>query len=395
MLGLMIGTTLMATATTIFLLYNASIENQKANLLEMSQSQARLIISVANHLIERNHATDHDDIPLTGPLTAEDIVHFLKKSHADQPGFGATGEFVLGYEKDNYIRFPLPARHITGGQIDPIKIGGTKAEPMRRGLKGQTGVIIGPDYRGEIVIAGYSPLPKMGYALVAKKDLSELRKPFIHAGVIAFAGVLFIFALTIPIFHCIGSPLVDQLENLVKTRTAQLNLANAKLVTLTRQDPLTGLANRNVLDEAVDHSIKQARRNKGLSALAFIDLNDFKEVNDSYGHEVGDRLLCEVAKRLQSKVREVDTVIRYGGDEFIIVLHEISDQTAAQTIAEKIQEAIRQPFNLGAIKGVSVSASLGMTIIDDHATSVDDVLKQADMAMYAAKNSNKIYVNHL
>lgn len=153
-------------------------------------------------------------------------------------------------------------------------------------------------------------------------------------------------------------------------------------------DSLTDLPNRNMFYDRLRLNIKSASRLGTKLAVLFIDLDRFKEVNDSFGHSVGDALLVEAAKRLTNCVRETDTVARLGGDEFTIILNGINDQRCAEMIIRMILQELAKPFQLNA-KLAYVSASVGVTFFPDDAGSVDLLMKNADKAMYAAKNNGR------
>ena len=150
-------------------------------------------------------------------------------------------------------------------------------------------------------------------------------------------------------------------------------------------DPLTGLCNRRMLHQRLDQEIQRAQRADACVALLFIDLDHFKEVNDTLGHAAGDSLLVEAAQRISGSVRETDTVARLGGDEFMIILPQIPDGAHIDQIAGKILERLAAPFQLG-LDATYVSASIGITLYPGDATDVENLLKNADQAMYAAKN---------
>ncbi|WP_333875459.1 EAL domain-containing protein [Methylobacter sp.] len=154
-------------------------------------------------------------------------------------------------------------------------------------------------------------------------------------------------------------------------------------------DPLTHLPNRRLLHERLLQSMSLSVRSGKYDALMFLDMDNFKTINDTHGHDVGDLLLKEVAHRLTRNVREGDTVARLGGDEFVVALESLSGsphEAAAQseTVAEKIRAALSQPYRLNDIEHHS-SPSIGVTLFRGHQNSLDEVLKQADLAMYQAK----------
>ena len=149
-------------------------------------------------------------------------------------------------------------------------------------------------------------------------------------------------------------------------------------------DTLTGLPNRRMFHDRLEQEIKKAHRAGQPMALMFLDLDRFKEINDTLGHDVGDILLKEASRRLSSCVRESDTVARLGGDEFGVVLGELDDPGNVERIAQGILRKLTEPFLLG-IETVYISASIGITLYPEDATEVDSLLKNADQAMYAAK----------
>ncbi len=157
-----------------------------------------------------------------------------------------------------------------------------------------------------------------------------------------------------------------------------------RMAHLARHDHLTGLANPVQLAERLDHAIGMAYRHCKQVALLFIDLDDFKGINDSWGHLVGDRLLQSIAARLSSCVRETDTVCRRGGDEFVILLAEIECQQDAAHVAEKVLSAVAQPHVIDG-KAVWISASIGISVYPDDGENQHALMRCADAAMYQAK----------
>ncbi|MEX2151324.1 MAG: bifunctional diguanylate cyclase/phosphodiesterase [Steroidobacteraceae bacterium] len=153
-------------------------------------------------------------------------------------------------------------------------------------------------------------------------------------------------------------------------------------------DPLTGLANRALFLDRLQHALAATGRHRTPLATVVLDLDGFKEINDSFGHEVGDELLCAVAKRLTEAVRSIDTVARLGGDEFALVIEDV-DEAGKEIAIERVKRALAAPF---LIRGQprQVGGSFGMVLSRGNIDSPTDMLRRADMAMYAAKREGKL-----
>jgi diguanylate cyclase (GGDEF)-like protein/PAS domain S-box-containing protein len=158
-------------------------------------------------------------------------------------------------------------------------------------------------------------------------------------------------------------------------------------------DTLTGLPNRDMFHDRLEQEAMKSHRADLSLALLLIDLDQFKEVNDTLGHDVGDILLQEAAHRIRACVRESDTVARLGGDEFTIVLSQLADTSHVEDIAQKIITKMAEPYHLGN-EIVYVSASIGITLYPNDATDIDALMQNADQAMYVAKNKGRNRFSH-
>ena len=150
-------------------------------------------------------------------------------------------------------------------------------------------------------------------------------------------------------------------------------------------DALTALPNGTLFGDRLENALEQARRHQWRLAVMFLDLDGFKRVNDTHGHDVGDRVLQDVARRLSESVRGSDSVGRRGGDEFLVLMLELQDDAAALALATKLCVAIAEPMLADGVR-LSVGTSIGIAVYPDDAKSAADLLKCADVAMYAAKN---------
>ena len=159
-----------------------------------------------------------------------------------------------------------------------------------------------------------------------------------------------------------------------------------KLLHQTLHDPLTGLGNRLLLRERLERAVDH--RHQSPVALMFIDLDHFKWINDTHGHEVGDELLVEVARRLRHVVRGDDTVVRLGGDEFVILAARVADEDGADALAGKVRRAVAEPVTIGS-HTITVTASVGVVLAGAEHTTADALLRDADLAMYRAKSSGR------
>lgn len=168
----------------------------------------------------------------------------------------------------------------------------------------------------------------------------------------------------------------------------RLKKTNEKITELAHHDSLTGLPNRILFYDRLNQAIARAHREKESLAVLYLDLDGFKQVNDSFGHDVGDALLCESARRIHSCVRVSDTVARMGGDEFTVILCNVKAANSKDRVAKKIIEAILQPFMLNG-KECSVSVSIGIALYPDNGETAEQLVKIADAAMYLAKHGGR------
>jgi diguanylate cyclase (GGDEF)-like protein len=175
--------------------------------------------------------------------------------------------------------------------------------------------------------------------------------------------------------------------------TAERQDSDEQIRRLAFYDPLTELANRRLLHEALNHELEIARRRGVYGSLLFLDLDNFKTLNDSLGHAIGDELLVQVSRRLRKALRGEDTAARLGGDEFVVVVsgeHESKRQAMDQalTVAKKVQASIGESYQLHGYDHV-VTTSMGITIFPEAHETAEDLLKQADVAMYRAKEEGR------
>lgn len=178
----------------------------------------------------------------------------------------------------------------------------------------------------------------------------------------------------------------------VKINVTDRILTQERLIHMASHDVLTDLPNRGLFAERVQQALELAKRHATKLALLFIDLDQFKPVNDTWGHRLGDLLLRAVAERMKPRVRAADTIGRIGGDEFVVLLTDLEEPDAALQVAEELRQALAQPF---VIEGheLSISASIGIALYPDHGADAEELSRHADLAMYRAKQDGRDRLN--
>jgi diguanylate cyclase (GGDEF)-like protein len=175
---------------------------------------------------------------------------------------------------------------------------------------------------------------------------------------------------------------INEMQNQVHSRQKELEY-------IALHDSLTNFPNRNLLQDRVNEAIKTSERNESQLALFVLDLNKFKDVNDTLGHSVGDDLLCNVSTRISNVLRKSDTLARLGGDEFSVLLTELQDNTVEE-ISKKINSALEYEFKIQG-HNLYISSSIGVAIYPEHGNDAETLMRHADMAMYVSKRTNAAY----
>ncbi len=223
-------------------------------------------------------------------------------------------------------------------------------------------------------LATQDHLPKVDNAL-EKSEAVEIK---VQEASVKLVGVNQALKDEVKERHLLERELATVLELQEETRHAALH------------DSLTGLPNRALFDDRLEHGLVQATRHGWTLAVIFMDLDNFKTINDSYGHDVGDAVLRIVAARLEENTRGEDTVSRHGGDEFLYLLMDMKHENNARIIAEKIIKAVQMPCKL-RIGDLIVTPSIGISIFPKDGTTAEALKQSADAAMYQAKRSKSGY----
>ena len=182
----------------------------------------------------------------------------------------------------------------------------------------------------------------------------------------------------------------SELESALRLRTTLNEVFEfLELEQKSLTDELTGLGNRNQLNQTLNGVITQFEQTGGRIGALMIDLDDFKPVNDQYGHSTGDEVLIKLAQRMKSFLRETDVLVRLGGDEFAVVLTHLRAMGDPERLAERLLKSISEPITLDNGEQVSLTASIGAALYPDHAQTTAELLHHADLAMYAVKRRNR------
>jgi diguanylate cyclase (GGDEF)-like protein len=181
---------------------------------------------------------------------------------------------------------------------------------------------------------------------------------------------------------------ISKLNKIINSEKKELERAYLKIDRLANHDILTGLPNRRLFIELLKQELRQADRQKTKTAVLFIDLDNFKPVNDSMGHDSGDKVLQMVAQRFISSFRESDAIARIGGDEFAAIICNVKNNADIEKIAEKIIKKFSNPFKIDNNK-FQIGISMGISVYPDDDNTMDGLLKKADTAMYRIKSVSK------
>lgn len=201
------------------------------------------------------------------------------------------------------------------------------------------------------------------------------------------AAIIIIVAMSIILMALVTAVLDFRLQSRTEILSSSLEIAHSKLQFLALHDSLTKLPNRTLFEDRLEREKQNAIRIRSLLAVLFLDLDEFKEVNDTFGHQTGDQLLLELSHRLQDEVRRTDTLARLGGDEFVLLARSTSPDETTH-LADRLITAVQKPFVIAGQK-LQISASIGIALFDGRSQSQEDLVKNADVAMYRAKEMGR------
>lgn len=377
---IIMGTVVLLTLSgSTFLLYQTAINEQKERLYEMVKNQSMFI-----HVFHKATSSHGDDMELTTHLNhtneLEEVFEALSEVTAKQYLEKHTQPaliFFIAEKKDDLAFF-----HIGTPQLinKPVPLSKLSNHPMGQALNGKSGVLKTEDHMGNDILCSYTFVESFGVGIVAKVMIQDIRRPFLKTGLLSFFGSLLLILLSGFIMKYTVSPLTQRLEQ----KRKEVEEINKNLHHLATTDTLTGLYNRTYFNEQLKHAIDAANHHSRDVAIILFDIDNFKLINDTYGHPKGDDILKETSNLIRNRIRKTDILARWGGEEFIILTPEYPPHTG-RNLAKKLCEIISQhTFTIDQ----SVTCSFGVTTFIRNET-IDNLIKRADDALYTAENKGR------
>ena len=287
---------------------------------------------------------------------------------------GATGDMTLMLRSGTFL---IPAILPRGERT----VGTTWKDGSRLRVTGICNVQVSPDRTNQN--EGAVRVESVQILLRSAHDIRVLATPSWWTATKAFGVLAFVVMIAFGAFAW-----VIILRKRVEHQTEALRRSEERLRHMSQHDPLTGLPNRVLVNDRITMALRRMQRFDGVFALLMVDLDRFKEVNDTLGHHAGDEVLCEVARRICGLVRQSDTVARLGGDEFIVLLPDLHEAAEAERIAASIVAGVAKPMELGG-KQIGISASVGVCTAPRSGADPERLLQCVDHAMYRAKARGK------
>ncbi len=341
----------------------------------------------------------NDENKFIGRITTEQPIPTLTKIFSEAALIGTTGDFLLcAPAKGNKLEMDCFLRGFNGNQFKRMqRIMKNEPLPIHYALEGQQGIKFTQDYRQIDVVSAHSPVA-YGLGAVLKIDEKELYSHLadqiqtisVYVGLLVLIGLAILHWLTVPLIQKLIKSRDTSIKTHQKLMQAKNNAEKAeqRIIQMATHDALTGLPNRHLLQDRIEQTLMHDTRHQRQMAVLFIDLDHFKIINDSLGHDIGDLLLKAVAERLLACVRNEDTVARQGGDEFIVVLNSIAESLDAAKVAQKILDSMTQPYHIHKNE-LHIGGSIGIAVFPDDGANAETLLKNSDVAMYYAKENGR------
>jgi diguanylate cyclase (GGDEF)-like protein len=393
-------------------------EHAEAPRLAAARAKLREIFLVKAALIERfksNNALLRNSLTFL-PTATEDAHQAVAPRAGAGDGLAAVSSSMSAVISNLLLDSLLYTQNATEGRRAAIRDGLRHIDPRRRGMSPDAAdklgtftahveTILRVQTLVEELLDDTAALPtgvyidELGNILAMEQLNAEMRQQRYREYLLIFSAALITLLLYAAVRlvrnHAVIRESRDKLleygrglEAMVADRVAALRESEARMTQLAQFDSLTGLPNRNLFRDRLTLAMARADRDERPMALMFVDLDHFKQINDSLGHAVGDEVLKGVAKQLRTLLREADTIARLGGDEFTIILEGLAEPTDAEAVAAKIKEALSRPLFVDGHEFV-VSASIGVALYPFFSNDADSLLQAADIAMYRAKEAGR------
>ncbi|CAH9049665.1 hypothetical protein PSECIP111854_00312 [Pseudoalteromonas sp. CIP111854] len=399
-------------------------------LVKLNHTDEQLFVASLNRLMLDNH--------VIGYIETQFYADFVIELIQERTGLGKSGEWLFAVRnQDGDALFAVPLKYDSQAAFKRTVSKSNVQTPITQALMGNEVIMAhAPDYTGQAVLASTRYLPSLDWGIVVKMNEAEISESIKKTSIVIYLleGIILVLAIAIGVsisvyisnpieklishtnkvakgnfdpytnvsglqevkelskhFNYMISALKDLNDNLnqkVLERTQELNSANQKLKELSIKDPLTGLFNRRHLHDVLSHELNRSTRYKSPLTLCIMDIDHFKTVNDTWGHDKGDEVLIKMAKYLQTTLRDCDTVARIGGEEFCIILPS-TRVSASVGLLERIRQDISDINFDTCLEQFTVTASFGVTLCAGSKNNIDNILKQADLALYKAKSKGR------
>lgn len=389
LIGLMAFLAVSVTAVSTFVMYNAYFDQQKSRLLELAKSQARVIEAIAR--FEQNQKSSNQ-----AQAPFHDALAQIRDAHKQLVGFGETGEFVLAYRKGERILWLTESRHEAGSVPVSTSFDVLSATPMRRALEGKSGSLQGLDNRGEPVLSAYEPVALLNLGIVAKINMSEIRSPFIQAGILFSLIGIFLVLLMGMVFYRIGNPLVSHLQRALKdlkqSHDAQESIIEERTAELRSELTMRELIEDSLVEAKIQADSANHTKSQFLANMSHelrTPLNSIIGFSEILKHEMFGPLNNE-------KYQSYATDINNSGTHLLTLINEILDVSKIEAGAFTLDEDIfdpNQPLqeSLRMVEDRAKRAGLQMTceVPNDLPCLMADQLRVKQMMLNLLTNSIK------
>ena len=355
------------------------IPNRKFDI----QNDANGTKLVIDEILKLNHTT-------VGYIKITFLLDFLEEMVRDRTGLGKSGEWLFAIRNDNGdAEFVVPLKLSSNAAFNMIIPKERYDIPITQALLGNELIMVDAvDYAGNKVMASTRYIEKLDWAVVAKIDMDE-----INSITNKNQFYILVFGLTIIIISAIAGAYISgyihkAIDEGIEEDTRFLNKKNEELRELSIKDSLTELYNRRFFENKLDEEFSKAQRYNYKLSIVFLDIDDFKKINDTYGHPSGDIVLIRIADLLQKCIRKTDQVARIGGEEFCIIMNDCSSENALDFL-ERLRLQISDMDYIFNGTTINVTCSFGIAEYDESFNNPQDFLDAADSALYKAKRQGK------